>query len=69
MPQNEAPINIPPAVLIEVTDKLNEIASALAPYLTSLSDQDRMRIAKMSDKTIAFVANTKPLSRSIDDWV
>ena len=59
MPQNEAPINIPPAVLVEVNTKLNEIVSALAPYLTSLSEQDRKRMAKMSDKTIAFVAKVK----------
>ena len=55
MPQNEAPINIPPVVLTEVNTKLNEIVSALAPYLTSLSDQDRKRMAKMSDKTVAFL--------------
>jgi hypothetical protein len=63
---NRADIVIPQTVIDEVANYLNEIKTLLAPYVVSLTDQERRDILKMSDKSQAFVnkvvdyANTNP---------
>lgn len=52
---NRANQAIPQSVLDTVTTKLNEIKTALAPYMISLTDDDRKELLKMSDKSEAFV--------------
>lgn len=53
---NRANQAIPQTVIDAVTTKLNEIKAALAPYMISLTDDDRKELLKMSDKSEAFVS-------------
>jgi hypothetical protein len=50
---------IPAAVQLEVTTKLNECKTALAPYLFALTDKERHDLFKMGDKTVAIVQKVK----------
>lgn len=49
---------IPDDVATESTTKLNEVAALLLPYLLALTPDERMGLAKMSDKTYPFVEKT-----------
>ena len=53
---NRVATAIPANVLAEATAKLNEVRSLLQPYLQALTVDERRHLAKMSDKTLAFVA-------------
>ena len=55
---NQIDIAIPPAVLTDVTTKLQEIRTALQPYITTLTLSERETLPKMADKTVAFVQKT-----------
>lgn len=59
MSQNNTGTLIPQMVITEVTTKLNEIITAINPYITPLSEEERKRLPKMSDKTVAFVTKAK----------
>lgn len=50
---------IPANVLLEVTTKLNECKTALAPYLIALTEKERRDLFKMGDKTVATVQKVK----------
>lgn len=50
---------IPANVLLEVTKKLNECKTALAPYLFALTEKERHDLFKMGDKTVATVQKVK----------
>jgi hypothetical protein len=56
--ENKINFVIPDEVIINVTQKLNEVAAALQPYLIALSPEERRTIPKMSDKTMPFVEKT-----------
>jgi hypothetical protein len=52
---NQVNALIPAAVLNEVVTKINEVSTALKPYLHALTSEERSTLPKMGDKTIAFV--------------
>ena len=52
---NRIDASIPGSVITDVTNKLKEAAILLKPYLESLTVEERKTLAKMSDKTVAFV--------------
>lgn len=49
---------IPEELINEVSQKLNEAATLLQPYLIALTPEERRTIPKMSDKTLPFVEKT-----------
>ena len=57
--QNQISIDIPQAVIDEVTDKLQECKTALAPFLQGLTAEERLSLFKMGDKTVATVQKVK----------
>lgn len=56
--ENQIDFVIPDGVMSDVTEKLNEVSAALAPYLIALTPDQRRELPKMSDKTIPFVEKT-----------
>jgi len=56
--ENQIDFVIPDDVITDVTEKLNEAATALKPYLIALTPDNRRELPKMSDKTIPFVDKT-----------
>ena len=57
--------SIPQNVLDEVKQKINESVGLLKPYIVSLTPAERSDLAKLGDKTLAFVEKTK--SHSTDN--
>jgi hypothetical protein len=66
---NRANQAIPETVIDTVTTKLNEIKTALAPYMISLTDDDRKELLKMSDKSEAFVAKVVNYTDSNPEFI
>lgn len=56
MNKNAISVEIPQEVATQVTAKLQEIKTLLAPYTAHLTKEDRMNLAKMGDKSLAFVS-------------
>lgn len=59
---NRVSAEIPAAVVTEAMQKLMEVTQLLKPYLQALTVEERRVLAKMSDKTIAFVTKTEGYS-------
>ena len=55
---NEFHSDIPAPVLQDVQQHLDAIRAALAPYLVSLTPDERRTMLRMADKTVAFVQKT-----------
>ena len=55
---NEFHSDLPPAVVAAVQQHLDAIKLALAPYLISLTPDERRTMLRMADKTVAFVQKT-----------
>ena len=55
---NQFHSDIPAPVLTEVQTHLDAIKAALAPYLLSLTPEERRTMLRMADKTVAFVSKT-----------
>ncbi len=53
--KNQISVQIPPAVLAEATEKLQEARTLLAPFLQALAPGEKKSIFKMGDKTVATV--------------
>lgn len=53
--KNQISVQIPPAVLAEATEKLQDVRTLLAPYLQALAPGEKKSIFKMGDKTVATV--------------
>ncbi|SHK31480.1 hypothetical protein [Epilithonimonas mollis] len=53
--KNQISVQIPPAVLAEVTEKLQDVKTLLVPYLQALAPGEKKSIFKMGDKTVATV--------------
>ena len=53
--ENKVNFIIPEEVILESTQKLNDAAELLRPYLIALTPEERRTIPKMSDKTVPFV--------------
>ena len=60
---------IPDAVIIDVTKKLNECRTALAPYLIGLTEKERKDLFKMGDKTVATVQKVKSYTDTNPEFV
>ncbi len=56
--------SIPADVLTKALQKLNEVKAALAPFLQSLTVEERHDLPKMSNKTYSFVAKTAEYCQS-----
>lgn len=52
---NKINFSIPDEVISEVTTKLNDVVTALKPYLIALTPSERQELPKMSDGTLPFV--------------
>jgi len=61
---NRVTAEIPPAIITDVTSKLNEVRKLLEPYLEALTPEERKSLPKMSDKTIAFASKTETYTSS-----
>ncbi|MFD2720708.1 hypothetical protein ACFST9_18445 [Hymenobacter monticola] len=55
---NQFHTDIPAKVIDEVQTHLDAIKTALAPYLLSLTPEERKTMLRMADKTVAFVTKT-----------
>ncbi|MDR2146601.1 MAG: hypothetical protein LBE91_09115 [Tannerella sp.] len=56
---NQLSIEIPASVIAEVSQKLQECKTALAPYLMALTVEQKQSLFKMGDKTVATVQKVK----------
>ncbi|PIF45399.1 hypothetical protein CLU96_2404 [Chryseobacterium sp. 52] len=56
---NQISIEIPQNVLNDVSQKLQECKTLLAPYLQALTAEQRKALFKMGDKTVATVQKVK----------
>ena len=56
MAVNRLNTEIPQEVITQVSEKFKEIKELLAPYTENLSTEEKRSLAKMSDKTLAFVS-------------
>lgn len=66
---NEFHSDIPAAVLDQVQQHLDAIKTALAPYLISLTPEERKTMLRMGDKTVAFVQKTAELATNNPSFV
>ncbi|UQB67617.1 hypothetical protein [Epilithonimonas zeae] len=57
--KNQISVVIPPAVLAEATEKLQEVRTLIAPYVQALAPGEKASIFKMGDKTVATVQKVK----------
>jgi hypothetical protein len=55
---NDFNLSIPAATVQQVQKHLDAIKTILAPYLTSLTPEERKTMPRMADKTVAFVTKT-----------
>jgi hypothetical protein len=59
MTSNQIHVEIPATVINEVSQKLHDIKTALAPYLQALTAAQKQNLFKMGDKTLATVQKIK----------
>ena len=64
MAKNLINAQVPEAELAKIQEKLREIRELLAPYIATLTMEDRKSLPKMSDKTLSFVAKTSEYVKS-----
>lgn len=57
--KNQISIVIPPAVLAEATEKLQDVKTLIAPYVQALTPGEKASIFKMGNKTVATVQKVK----------
>ena len=56
MSTNLISTSIPEDVIAQVTAALNQVKTLLQPYMQSLSDEQKKRLAKMGDDSLSFVS-------------
>lgn len=61
--------DIPPLVLQDVQNHLSSIRELLAPFLVSLTPDERKTMLRMADKTVAFVQKTTDYATSNPSFV
>jgi hypothetical protein len=66
---NRVSADIPASVVTEVTNHLNAVRTLLEPYLEVLTPDERKTMAKMSDKTIAFVTKAEGYTKTNPEFV
>lgn len=67
--QNLNVLPIPEEVITSVTDLLQQVQTALEPYITTLTEDQRKTIAKMGDGSVAFVTKVKDYTVSNPEFV
>ncbi len=60
--KNDHDTSIPEEILNEALAKLKEVNESLAPYLTTLTNDERRSLPKMGDKTLSFVTKSHEFS-------
>ena len=66
--ENKVSFIIPDEVVMSATQKLNEVAESLLPYLIALTPTEMRKIAKMSDKSVSFVEKNLEYSGSASQF-
>ena len=69
MSKNQISVEIPAEVLAQISTKFQEIKTLLAPYMGSLTTEERKTLPKMSDKTVAFVSKVVEYTTSNPKYV
>lgn len=64
MSKNQISVEIPQEILTEINAKLQEVKTLLAPYMGSMTLEERKSLPKMSDKTVAFVSKVVEYTNS-----
>jgi hypothetical protein len=67
--QNQISIDIPQDIVDQVTQKMQECKTQLAPYLQALTVAQRSSLFKMGDKTVATVQKTKSYIQTNPEFV
>jgi hypothetical protein len=67
--QNQISIDIPQDIIDQVTQKMQECKTQLAPYLQALTVVQRSSLFKMGDKTVATVQKTKSYIQTNPEFV
>lgn len=67
--ENKSNVAIPEAVIANITDLLNQANTALQPYVTALTNEERRAMPKMSDKSQAFVEKIVGYSVSNPEFI
>lgn len=67
--QNLNVLPIPDEVISNVANLLNQIETAIQPYVVTLTDEQRRTIAKVSDKTISFATKVNDYCESNAEFV
>jgi len=67
--KNEISIQIPPADLAKINQLILELKTALAPFIIGLTPDEIAGMAKMGDKTVAFVDKVKDYTDSNPEFV
>ena len=62
-------IDIPDSVISDCMKQAQAIAAALAPYLTTLTAQDRHDLPKFSDKTFGFMDKSNTYMETTPEFV
>ncbi len=55
MSKNQISVEIPQDIVTQVNSKFQEIKDLLAPYMGTMTVEERKTLPKMSDKSVAFV--------------
>ncbi|MDR2116244.1 MAG: hypothetical protein LBP87_07675 [Planctomycetaceae bacterium] len=66
---NNHSVSIPPDVIAQALAQAEALRQLLAPYITPLTPTQRHTIAKMGDKTFAFVEKAYELAQSNPEFV
>ncbi|MDR2114760.1 MAG: hypothetical protein LBP87_00105 [Planctomycetaceae bacterium] len=66
---NNHSVSIPPDVIAQALSQAEALRQLLAPYITPLTPTQRHTIAKMGDKTFAFVEKAYELAQSNPEFV
>ena len=69
MSKNQISVEIPQEVLAQISTKFQEIKTLLAPYLVSITTEERKSLPKMSDKTVAFVSKVVEYTASNPKYI
>ena len=67
--QNQVAIQIPAADLPKITKLITDLQTALAPYVITLSPDNRKSLLKMSDKSVAFVSKSLDYTKTNPEFV
>jgi phage gpG-like protein len=67
--KNQISIVIPQTIIDEVTNKLQECRTTLAPYLQGLKADERITMLKLGDKTVATVQKTKSYMETNPEFI